>query len=50
MSIALAKKPRTAQRFLSERIGRSIADTHLDTVPDEVVEHGKRLLHDMVAT
>jgi hypothetical protein len=49
MSTALATKPRTGQRFLSERVVRSIAETHLDTVPDEVVEHGKLLLFDVVA-
>lgn len=50
MSTALATKPRTARQFLSERIGRSIADTRLDPVPDAVVEHGRRLHLDTVAT
>jgi hypothetical protein len=50
MSTALATTPRTAQHLLSERIARLIADTHLDTVPDEVVEYGKRLLLGTVAT
>jgi 2-methylcitrate dehydratase PrpD len=48
MSTGLATKPQTAQ-VLSDRIGRLIADTDLDTLPDEVVEYSKRLLLDTVA-